>query len=178
MRDAAQRHSFLHEFAIGALPDRFLISPDNRKVLDRIVIQPGSSKQRYLILRTKSRLTSENPMREKQEDRLMTLRKVTDEAQVHHQFEKLLYSRRDTAAALSLSIRSIDYLITTGRLSTRRVGGKILIPASAVRRFARGDHPELVRNSAAHLSVLNGKKPPASVRHSNPESAPTGRMQM
>ena len=30
--------------------------------------------------------------------------------------EKLLYSRRDTAEALSLSIRSIDYLITTGRL--------------------------------------------------------------
>ncbi len=27
--------------------------------------------------------------------------------------EKLLYSRRDTAEALSLSIRSIDYLITT-----------------------------------------------------------------
>ncbi len=31
--------------------------------------------------------------------------------------EKLLYSRRDTAEALSLSIRSIDYLITTGRLT-------------------------------------------------------------
>src|SRR5947208_13706303 len=55
--------------------------------------------------------------------------------------EKLLYSRRDTAEALSLSIRSIDYIITTGRLPTRRVGGKILIPASAVRRFAREDHP-------------------------------------
>jgi hypothetical protein len=50
--------------------------------------------------------------------------------------EKLLYSRRDTAEALSLSIRSVDYLITTGRLTARRVGGKILIPVSAVRRFA------------------------------------------
>jgi hypothetical protein len=59
--------------------------------------------------------------------------------------EKLLYSRRDTAEALCLSIRSVDYLITTGRLSTRRIGGKILIPASAVRRFAREDHPEFVR---------------------------------
>jgi hypothetical protein len=59
--------------------------------------------------------------------------------------EKLLYSRRDTAEALCLSIRSVDYLITTGRLSTRRIGGKILIPATAVRRFAREDHPELVR---------------------------------
>ena len=62
-----------------------------------------------------------------------------------HSVEKLLYSRRDTAEALCLSIRSIDYLITTGRLSTRRIGGKILIPTSAVRRFAREDHPESVR---------------------------------
>ena len=29
--------------------------------------------------------------------------------------------------------------------STRRIGGKILIPASTVRRFAREDHPESVR---------------------------------
>jgi hypothetical protein len=62
-----------------------------------------------------------------------------------HSVEKLLYSRRDTAEALCLSIRSVDYLITTGCLSTRRIGGKILIPTSAVRRFAREDHPESVR---------------------------------
>ena len=65
--------------------------------------------------------------------------------------EKLLYSRRDTAEALSLSIRSIDYLITTGRLPARRVGGKILIPASAVRRFAREDHPDSVRTVVPHV---------------------------
>jgi hypothetical protein len=64
--------------------------------------------------------------------------------------EKLLYSRRDTAEALCLSIRSVDYLITTGRLSTRRIGGKILIPATAVRRFAREDHPESVRVAGVH----------------------------
>jgi excisionase family DNA binding protein len=62
--------------------------------------------------------------------------------------EKLLYSRRDTAEALSLSIRSIDYLITTGRLTAWRVGGKILIPASAVRRFAREDHPDSARSGS------------------------------
>ena len=59
--------------------------------------------------------------------------------------EKLLYSRRDTAEVLSLSIRSVDYLIASGRLSMRRIGGKILIPATAISRFAREDHPELVR---------------------------------
>ncbi len=62
--------------------------------------------------------------------------------------QKLLYSRRDAACALSLSVRSIDYLISTGRLSTRRVGGKILVPVGDVRRFARNDHPEKLRVSA------------------------------
>ena len=64
--------------------------------------------------------------------------------------EKLLYSRRDAAKALSLSIRSIDYLIAMGRLTMRRIGGKILIPTSAVRRFAREDHPESIRTAGPH----------------------------
>jgi hypothetical protein len=76
--------------------------------------------------------------------------------------EKLLYSRRDAAEALSLSIRSIDYLITTRRLITRRVGGKILIPVGAVRRFAREDHPEFVR-APRESAALPLKKPPISV---------------
>jgi hypothetical protein len=63
-----------------------------------------------------------------------------------HPVEKLLYSRRDAAEALSLSIRSVDYLITTGRLSTRRVGGKLLIPAGTLRRFAREDRPDHLRS--------------------------------
>ena len=71
---------------------------------------------------------------------------------MEHGVEKLLYSRRDTAEALCLSIRSVDYLITTGRLSTRRIGGKIHIPATAVRRFAREDHPESVRAAGADTS--------------------------
>lgn len=59
--------------------------------------------------------------------------------------QKLLYSRRDAAQALSLSVRSIDYLISTARLSMRRVGSKVMVPASDLRRFARSDHPERVR---------------------------------
>ena len=66
--------------------------------------------------------------------------------------EKLLYSRRDAAEALSLSVRSIDYLITTNRLPTRRVGSKILIPAIAIRRFAREDHPDSLRPVGAPAS--------------------------
>jgi hypothetical protein len=68
-----------------------------------------------------------------------------------HKVEKLLYSKQDAAEALSLSVRSIDYLITTQRLPVRRVGGRILIPAGAVRRFAREDHPQLIRSSNARM---------------------------
>jgi hypothetical protein len=76
--------------------------------------------------------------------------------------EKLLYSRRDAAEALSLSVRSVDYLITTGRLTCRKVGGKILIPAGALRRFAREDHPEHVRSAQLVVGDVP-KKPPMSV---------------
>lgn len=67
--------------------------------------------------------------------------------------EKLLYSRRNAAEALSLSVRSIDYLITTRRLPMRRVGGKIMIPASAILRFANSDHPERLRGNGQSLST-------------------------
>jgi hypothetical protein len=69
--------------------------------------------------------------------------------------EKLLYSRQNAAEALSLSVRSIDYLITTRRLPMRRVGGKVMIPASAVRRFAREDHPERVRGNGRVVSIYS-----------------------
>jgi hypothetical protein len=66
---------------------------------------------------------------------------------MEHQLEKLLYSRADAAAALSISIRSVDYLISEGKLSTRRIGRKTLIPVGEVRRFARSDHPDRIRTN-------------------------------
>lgn len=55
---------------------------------------------------------------------------------------KLLVSREEAAEILSISLRSIDYLVATGRLSNRRIGTRVLIPVEDVRRFARSDHPE------------------------------------
>jgi excisionase family DNA binding protein len=72
--------------------------------------------------------------------------------------EKLLYSRRDAAEALSLSIRSIDYLIASSRLPARRIGSKILIPASAIQRFAIKDHPASVRSTSARVCRDNKPK--------------------
>ena len=56
------------------------------------------------------------------------------------QVEKLLYDRKSAAVALSMSIRSVDYLLANKQLKFRRIGKKVLIPASELRRFASGDH--------------------------------------
>jgi excisionase family DNA binding protein len=56
--------------------------------------------------------------------------------------EKLLLSRQEAAALLSISQRSLDYLIANKVLIVRRIGSRVLIPAPELRRFARADHPQ------------------------------------
>ena len=56
--------------------------------------------------------------------------------------EKLLVSRREAAARLSISQRAVDYLIANKTLTTRRVGSRVLIPTRDLLRFAGTDHPE------------------------------------
>ncbi len=55
---------------------------------------------------------------------------------------KLLVSREEAAAMLSISIRAVDYKISTGQLLTRRIANRVLILIEEMRRFARSDHPE------------------------------------
>jgi hypothetical protein len=57
---------------------------------------------------------------------------------------RMLYDRKSAAVQLSISVRSLDYLIAAKRLATRRIGKKVLIPRGELLRFARGDHPEAV----------------------------------
>lgn len=57
---------------------------------------------------------------------------------------RMLYDRKSAAVQLSISVRSLDYLIAAKRLATRRIGKKVLIPRGELLRFARGDHPESV----------------------------------
>jgi excisionase family DNA binding protein len=59
-------------------------------------------------------------------------------------YAKLLVSREEAAEFLSISVRSVDYLVATRRMSTRRIGTRVLIPMEEVRKFARSDHPERV----------------------------------
>ena len=53
---------------------------------------------------------------------------------------KLLLSRREAAALLSISQRSLDYLIAGNILPVRRIGARVLIPSEVLERFARTDH--------------------------------------
>lgn len=63
---------------------------------------------------------------------------------------RLLYSRKEAAHQLSISARSLDYLIAGRKIITRRIGSRILIP-----------HGELIRlsetadlRSVAQVSAL------------------------
>jgi len=57
---------------------------------------------------------------------------------------KILASREEAAQMLSISQRAPDYLIATRRLPTRRIGGRVLVPVSELRKYARTDHPERI----------------------------------
>ena len=58
-----------------------------------------------------------------------------------HAEDKLLLSRREAAVLLSISQRSLDYLIANKILSVRRIGSRVLIPMRNLQRFACADHP-------------------------------------
>jgi len=54
---------------------------------------------------------------------------------------RLLVSRKVSAEMLSISVRGVDYMIADGRLSTRRIANRVLIPIEEIRKFATSDHP-------------------------------------
>ena len=61
---------------------------------------------------------------------------------------KLLFSRRETAYSLGLSLRSVGYLLKTGKLKYRKIGAKTLVPYESLVQFSKADH--------ASLSEVNG----------------------
>lgn len=57
---------------------------------------------------------------------------------------KLLVSREEAAEILSISVRSIDYLLASKELPFRKIGTRTMIPSSALQSFARSNHPESI----------------------------------
>ncbi len=58
--------------------------------------------------------------------------------------EKILYDRKSAAYVLSICVRSLDYLLANKKIRFRRIGRKVLIPATELRRYAAGDHFESI----------------------------------
>jgi hypothetical protein len=56
--------------------------------------------------------------------------------------DKLLVGREEAAEMLSISCRALDYLVANKQLLVRRIGTRVLIPVTELRRFSRSDHPE------------------------------------
>jgi excisionase family DNA binding protein len=54
--------------------------------------------------------------------------------------QSLLVSKREAAAMLGLSVRSIENLISHKELTARRIGRRCLIERQVLERFARRDH--------------------------------------
>ena len=63
--------------------------------------------------------------------------------------QRLLYDRKEAARQLSISVRSLDYLIAGRELETRRIGKKVLIPHGSLSRFAQGNHYDSPKEIAA-----------------------------
>jgi excisionase family DNA binding protein len=52
---------------------------------------------------------------------------------------RLLYPGKEVAHQLGLSVRSVDYLISTGALASRKIGSRVLVPHADLVRFASRD---------------------------------------
>lgn len=62
--------------------------------------------------------------------------------------DQILLSRKQAAVALSVSLRTLDSLISSKQILVRRIGRRCLIPWRALEQFARHDHANVSLESA------------------------------
>ena len=53
---------------------------------------------------------------------------------------KLMYSKKEAAEMLSLSVRTVENLIANKELTARRAGKRVLIPYHSLLQFTKGNH--------------------------------------
>ncbi len=59
--------------------------------------------------------------------------------------DKLAVGRREAAALLSVSLRTIDAMLARGELRGRRVGRRVLVTMDDLRHFLKRDHLQAER---------------------------------
>jgi hypothetical protein len=65
---------------------------------------------------------------------------------------RLLYDRKTAAKMLSISLRSLAYLLARGENRLRRIGSKTLISLGELIRFARAHQPAHVASGGESLT--------------------------
>ena len=70
---------------------------------------------------------------------------------------RMLYDRKQAARQLSISIRSLDYLIAGKKFDTRRIGKKVLVTHASLVRFSQGNHYAITSRSDADTEVSGDK---------------------
>jgi excisionase family DNA binding protein len=61
--------------------------------------------------------------------------------------ENIFVSKKSAAALLSISIRTLEKLISAKQLHVKRIGSRVLISRIALDEFGRGDHPTTKKSS-------------------------------
>lgn len=70
---------------------------------------------------------------------------------------RLLYDRKTAARMLSISVRSLDYIIAAKGFDTRRIGRKVLVTHASLVRYASGNHFTVTSRSDAD-AVASGDR--------------------
>lgn len=63
--------------------------------------------------------------------------------------DKLLFSKKESATVLGVSLRTVENLINRKALETRRIGRRRLVPRRSLERLARSGAPSLSIESTA-----------------------------
>jgi len=58
---------------------------------------------------------------------------------------KILFDRKSAAFALSISTRSLDYLVANRQLETTRLGKKVMFTHNSLMKFSRCNHANLTQ---------------------------------
>jgi hypothetical protein len=71
---------------------------------------------------------------------------------------RLLYDRREAARQLSISVRSLDYIIASKGLDTRRIGKKVLVTHASLVRYASANHFGAITSRSDAEAVASGER--------------------
>ncbi|HVN79141.1 MAG TPA: helix-turn-helix domain-containing protein [Terriglobia bacterium] len=63
----------------------------------------------------------------------------------------LAYSKKEAAAATSLSVRGIDYLIEKGQLRAVKIGRRVLIPSRELERLIEKGTTHVFQEAGSNL---------------------------